>query len=110
VIQKLADVCSAVAARSNDVVARLGGEEFAVLLPDTNAEDALRLAEKIRSEVQVVRIVGPDGSEFGMTVSIGVAQARSTDSIDLDFISRADKALYEAKNSGRNRVVLAALV
>ncbi|MDD5747876.1 MAG: diguanylate cyclase [Actinomycetota bacterium] len=91
--------------RSMDIVARYGGEEFAILLPETNGEEALQTAERMRMAVESQTFMGDD---FGLniTVSMGVATYPSPDIRGRsDLIAKADKALYEAKESGRNRVV-----
>jgi diguanylate cyclase (GGDEF)-like protein/PAS domain S-box-containing protein len=94
--------------RSTDLVARFGGEEFAVILPDTDETGAAALGEKIRAEIET-RKVPHRGNEFGcITISAGCASLlpmRGTGSIQL--IDAADKALYRAKSSGRNRVMRA---
>ncbi len=99
--------------RSPDTVARLGGEEFGVLLPETNGEEAYAVCQRLRQAVAKKRIpVGnpssPDGEiSLSVTVSIGVACA-SHDAAAPErlLLEQADKALYRAKNEGRNRVVL----
>jgi len=85
--------------RVNDVVARYGGEEFCVVMPETQHEGALSLAERLRAAVAAL----PDPVP---TVSIGMAVWRDGDSADR-VLSSADKALYEAKDAGRNKVVVA---
>lgn len=85
--------------RTTDVLGRWGGEEFLVLCPETSAEDALAVAERIRDAVAKGRY--PSGRAH--TVSAGVASMAPEDSVDL-LLQRADTALYRAKNSGRNRV------
>ncbi|ALK99664.2 MULTISPECIES: diguanylate cyclase [unclassified Massilia] len=86
--------------RSIDIVARLGGEEFAVLLPDTGADTALPVAERLRHGLD--RSAGDGG--IGYTVSIGVATLLAGETIE-GMLSRADAALYAAKAGGRNLVV-----
>lgn len=90
--------------RSSDLIARYGGEEFAVLMPQTPLEDAVQFAEKIRSVVEETPIRTED-TVIPVTVSIGVASNSLThfDST-LELVDSADKALYRAKESGRNQV------
>lgn len=91
--------------RSEDVFARIGGEEFCLLLPDTDTTQALQLAERIRATTQAISIP-VDGGSLGFTLSIGIA-ASDAPRCSLDqLLMRADKALYEAKAEGRNRVWL----
>lgn len=95
--------------RPADLAARFGGEEFAVILPETPSQGAKQLAETIHKRVAAFE--GPAGGasvESHLTVSIGVATATPhPDSSALEFIMRADQALYEAKKAGRNRTVIA---
>jgi len=85
--------------RESDLVARWGGEEFAVLAPMTDAEGAVRLAEKLRGLMEVTHL-GPVGA---VTASFGVAEMRVDDTIEA-MLHRVDEALYGAKDSGRNQV------
>ncbi len=88
--------------RESDILGRMGGEEFAVALPSTNLDGAVRVAERIRDAVaQCIARTG--GLEIRFTVSIGVTQAQRDTTID-PILARADGALYEAKRQGRNRV------
>jgi diguanylate cyclase (GGDEF)-like protein len=104
VLAQLASHCSD-ARRGSDIVARLGGEEFAILLPETDLASAALVAEKLRSSIGA-QTVEVDGTNIAITVSIGVAVAkRSISDLD-DLIKRADMALYAAKRGGRNRVAL----
>jgi two-component system, cell cycle response regulator len=90
--------------RSTDLVARYGGEEFAVMMPETELEDALVLAEKIRSLIESSPIDTQAGP-LPITVSMGVASVpRSKIHSAKELIIAADKALYRAKKSGRNQV------
>ena len=92
--------------RMSDVLCRWGGEEFVVLLPKTHREGALVIAEKIREAVASLRINIEGSSALKFTVSIGVSQMNFLNDESLEStIQRADKALYRAKESGRNRVV-----
>lgn len=92
--------------RATDLVSRWGGEEFAVLLPDTGLADAAHLAERVRSAIEAMQVLQPQGSILRCTVSIGVTEARDGDGFDL-LIDRADQAMYLAKAGGKNRVVQA---
>ena len=89
--------------RDQDVIARWGGEEFILLLPETDLEEAAGLAERLRNAIAGMRL-HRDGAEVGITASFGVAQ-RSANQRSLDaLISTADDYLYQAKDLGRNRV------
>lgn len=102
VLRSVADVLAATV-RQSDLLARYGGEEFVVLLPETDAGDASRLAELMRSRVaETVQQVG-GGHTAQVTVSIGCATLRGDESADA-FIERADEAVYRAKGRGRNCV------
>jgi diguanylate cyclase (GGDEF)-like protein len=94
--------------RGSDVFGRLGGEEFAALMTSCTGQEAEGVAERIRSAIAgtIVRI--GDGCRVTMTVSIGVADADQVPAVLEPLLSAADKALYAAKTSGRNRVVAAA--
>ncbi|OUS10561.1 diguanylate cyclase [Gammaproteobacteria bacterium 54_18_T64] len=101
VLQALAEVLKN-SIRESDSLFRWGGEEFLILLPDSNVKTARRFAEKIRLKVAEMIFTLPPQS-LPVTVSAGVASIGDTDTAD-DLISRADKALYSAKENGRNRV------
>jgi diguanylate cyclase (GGDEF)-like protein len=90
--------------RKADLFGRLGGEEFAIALPETPAEGAVVVAERLRAVVAETE-VNANGSSIRFTVSIGVTELSSEDRDIEDIHRRADDALYEAKNNGRNRVV-----
>ncbi|KOY14575.1 GGDEF domain-containing protein [Paenibacillus xylanivorans] len=93
-------------ARSADIVSRNGGEEFAILLLDCGHNQAMAIAESIRQSVEKYHFALPDGNTIRLTISIGVAvfPDHCDDRDDNDFFEQADRALYEAKNTGRNRV------
>lgn len=95
--------------RSADVPARIGGEEFAVLLPETDLPGAVTLAERLRAGLPAapIPLTGNPGATVTMTMSIGVTVCRGTDGSLSDVLRRADAALYRAKTAGRNRVVTA---
>ena len=92
--------------RSSDVAFRYGGEEFVVMLPETDATSALAIAERLRLLFGGLKTVAPSGETIQCTVSIGVAVCRPEDE-EWSLIRRADEACYRAKQTGRNRVVLA---
>ena len=94
-------------ARASDLVARWGGEEFLVLLPDTSAEGAQQVGEQLRLAVQEAPFRWQD-TTIAVTVSIGAATWSSGPFHANAVIASADSALYQAKSSGRNRVCLAA--
>ncbi|MCF8708812.1 GGDEF domain-containing protein [Rhizorhapis sp. SPR117] len=93
------------AIRNGDVFGRLGGDEFCVILFDTNAIDAARVMERACADVE--RHARDETPEFGLTASFGVASLRPGDLFLDSLIRRADRALYQAKLAGRNRVVIA---
>lgn len=96
--------------RGIDLACRMGGEEFVVVMPDTDAEIAQKVAERIREQIaQAPFAAGPQGALIDVTVSVGVSAmaASAPDTVEA-MMKRADVALYEAKNGGRNRVVAAA--
>ncbi|MDI9348473.1 MAG: PleD family two-component system response regulator [Candidatus Symbiobacter sp.] len=91
--------------RGNDLVARMGGEEFIVIMPDTMIETAAMVAERLRSKVGNEPFLLPDGRQAAVTVSIGLTcNSEGPDESIFDLVKRADEAMYFAKNSGRNRV------
>ncbi len=90
--------------RESDGCGRYGGEEFLLILPESDSENACFLAERTRKNIEALKIAEID--EISITASFGVA-VFDPDYPDENLISLADKALYEAKKAGRNRVVLA---
>jgi diguanylate cyclase len=91
--------------RERDTVARYGGEEFAIILPGTEVESALKITERMRSELEGLELaVSASGQEIGkVTASFGIAELGTADDID-SLVDRADARLYQAKCAGRNRV------
>jgi diguanylate cyclase (GGDEF)-like protein/PAS domain S-box-containing protein len=89
--------------RAADVLGRLGGEEFGILLPDTDLKGALVLAERVRSAVAARRVPSTDGREIRVTISVGVAELSGNEPFE-SLLQRADRALYGAKDRGRDRV------
>jgi len=90
--------------RRGDLVARVGGEEFLVLLPDTDDHGALAVAEKVRARVASMTV---PHVAAGVTASLGATALREEDLTVLMLLRRVDEALYQAKDGGRNRAVLA---
>jgi len=90
--------------RKSDTIARIGGEEFVILLPNANATQANVLAQKLRKEV--AQIIYKNGtSSISFTISLGVYEFNNKEDKNIESaLNKADKALYDAKNSGRNRV------
>ena len=102
-LQAFADVLRQSGQRASDLPARIGGEEFAVLLPETNSQGAMEIAERIRQLLNERNIPHKDSTVASwITVSIGIAVAKMETAEE--FMKRADKALYCAKEQGRNRV------
>ncbi len=95
------------AIRGADVFARLGGEEFVVILPGTHLEGAVALAEKLRLKIKALSI-DYEGSEIRFTSSFGVCAAEKVESFE-SMLQRADEALYSAKSGGRDRVCVKGL-
>ncbi|HEX3862896.1 MAG TPA: PleD family two-component system response regulator [Stellaceae bacterium] len=92
--------------RSVDLVGRIGGEEFVVVMPETSLAGALVVAERLRAAVaDETFVLRENGIELKVTVSIGVAVTSETLETQDELLKRADDALYTAKNSGRNQVV-----
>lgn len=106
-LKAIAAVIEKNARRPCDLAARYGGEEFAMVLPDTDREGALDLAEQIRMEVVSLRLEHtPSPVNSYVTLSLGTATAdRATIVTPASILAHADKALYRAKEEGRNRVV-----
>jgi len=91
--------------RKCDVVCRFGGEEFLILLPETSADGAFHIAEKIRESVASMSVALEQNQSVSFTVSAGVSEFRAEEEETLEHtLQRADAGLYEAKESGRNRV------
>ncbi len=92
--------------RALDVAARYGGEEFILMLPGANDQEAFKIADKIREGVKQ-KIFFHQKSDFSKTISLGVTQVSPDEKSVEEAIARADKALYEAKETGRDKVVIA---
>ncbi len=102
-LRHLAD-CLGANSRSTDSIGRWGGEEFLLVLSDTDIQSATTIGERIRSQVEDL-VITCDSGPVHITVSIGIAEIRDEESLDA-CIGRSDKKLYEAKSGGRNRVAI----
>jgi len=102
-LRHLVSVCTATL-RKTDVLARVGGEEFAILAPASDTAEVLHLAERLRQKIAAAKVTA-GATTFGFTVSAGVAQAVLPGEPVDQALARADEALYEAKRTGRNKVV-----
>lgn len=91
--------------RGVDLVARFGGEEIVVVVPDATLHEARLVAERIRERIGSVPFQAGNDRELAVTVSIGVAVRQTGDKGPAELLKRADQALYQAKNGGRNKVV-----
>ncbi len=103
VICAVADTCRQRMREGLDVVARLGGEEFVVMMPETSAVNAHLIAESLRQAVQERQVSTEDGDPVSFTVSIGVSTLCPGGESFEQLLNHADKALYKAKQSGRNQ-------
>ena len=92
--------------RAIDLPCRLGGEEFVVLMPETGAGDALNIAERVRAQIAAEPFAVGGGRLLNVTVSVGVATSGGLGDSPEALLKRADEGVYEAKSSGRNRVIL----
>ncbi|ACL03379.1 GGDEF domain-containing protein [Desulfatibacillum aliphaticivorans] len=90
--------------RSSDFLARFGGEEFVIILPDTTREGAVMAGEKLRKKVEKANFVY-DGEKVNVTISVGGTKVREADKDTNDLFIRLDEAMYQAKESGRNRMI-----
>jgi diguanylate cyclase (GGDEF)-like protein len=102
VLKRFAEVCRETF-RQIDFIGRFGGEEFLVVLPDTGMDDACAIAERLRLHTESENIVLQKAG-IRITASIGVSEMTPADASLEQAVSRADAALYRAKNNGRNRV------
>ncbi|MDD2448117.1 MAG: bacteriohemerythrin [Sulfurimonas sp.] len=104
VLKHFSSICLSMA-RSLDIVARIGGEEFVVMLRETDSDGALIFAERFRETISN-SVVNHDGKSIKYTLSIGISSRQDDDKDVKAILQRADKALYGAKNSGRNRSII----
>lgn len=94
------------AVRKNDIVGRVGGEEFVIILPDTDAQTGYELAERIREKIASRGFKLDSGQTVDQTLSLGVAQLTPAMQSPLELLEAADKNLYRSKKEGRNRVTM----
>jgi diguanylate cyclase (GGDEF)-like protein len=94
-------------ARETDVVARFGGDEFSIILPDTGADGAVAVGERVRDRIEAHPFLAGDGLSLRLTVSVGVATLPDVASSAEELMRAADMAMYQVKDSGKNGVQLA---
>jgi len=104
VIRSVARECARMV-RTSDIMGRYGGEEFVIFLPETMVDEAFKIAERIRQNIQNL-VTYANGSQVSVTISIGISYMDRADSTLDSLLVRADQALYAAKNSGRNRTII----
>ncbi len=104
VLKAFADIARTVV-REEDFVARIGGEEFVLVLTNANVADAVQVSNRLRRQTQLM-MIDPKAPDFAVTASVGVAAYRAREAVE-QLMSRADAAMYTAKTQGRNRVVVA---
>lgn len=105
VLKELVQTLKSMFNRDSDLLARIGGEEFAIILPDYQVEHAIKKAEEVLSRIRAEAYVHEE-REIRFTVSIGIAQLNEGESMET-WVKRADMALYSSKNNGRNRYTVA---
>ncbi len=91
-------------ARETDMVSRFGGDEFALVLPDTGGEGAFAVGERIREKIAAHNFLAGDGLDIHLTVSVGVATLPDVGASSEELVQAADKAMYQVKDSGKNGI------
>jgi diguanylate cyclase (GGDEF)-like protein len=103
VLKEIAKTAAA-SIRESDFIGRIGGEEFAVVLPHTRLKSAANLAERLRKKIGKLTLLAEQKQSINITISIGVVEVDSADKKFEDTLIRTDRKLYQAKAEGRNRV------
>lgn len=106
VLRKVAALLQDGMRSERDIVCRYGGEEVGILLPDTELKGAAALADRLRKAVEKETFIAVDGRELSVTISIGASQTATAIKRSVELVSAADSALYNAKESGRNKVCI----
>jgi diguanylate cyclase (GGDEF)-like protein len=106
VLRAVAEVIQA-ALRGTDLAARWGGEEFSIALPGADIAQAVTVTQRVRAAIGALRVATDTGESVGCTASIGIAERGSPNETLDELFNRADRAMYKAKHSGKNRAVVA---
>ena len=105
VLKEIARTFSVIS-RDCDVLARFGGEEFCVILPESRIDEAAILAERLREAVEIMQVKNNDGIDKGITISLGLASIITGIKTTEDLLKNADAAMYESKRNGKNMVLI----
>lgn len=105
VLKEIARTCLSLI-RSCDIIARFGGEEFSVILPESETAGAVAFAERLRTAVETMKVRNNDGIDEGVTISLGVASLSHGAGNDHELLKNADAALYKSKHNGKNMVTV----
>jgi len=92
--------------RDNDIIGRYGGEEFIIILTETASKEAMYPVERLRDQLKKITFKGNNDIKFSITISVGISEFRINDESNEEVINRADKALYYAKQNGRDQIVI----
>lgn len=92
--------------RLNDIISRIGGEEFCIILPETNLKNTLKPAERLVTTIKEMGFTSANGKKFHITVSLGLSEFKESDQSGDEIIARADEALKHAKKNGKNQLAV----